>query len=59
MIFANSFRSYSIDQTIRTLQDSTKPVEKSSPTDGNQPKQRTQQHATTSSLDSLGQGRVI
>ncbi|NVZ72467.1 hypothetical protein [Pseudomonas costantinii] len=58
MMIGTTFHTYSLDHAIETTQAATKPAEKPSTTDSNQPAQNTQSQANKSSLDSLGQGRL-
>jgi hypothetical protein len=59
MIIGNSFHTYNLNNALQTIQNATKPVEKTAPINGDAPRQNTQQQDNDSSLDSLGQGQLI
>lgn len=59
MIVGTTFHTYSNQQATQTAQAPAKPMEKPSPVDGTQAAQNNRQQSHTSSLDSLGQGRLI
>lgn len=58
MIVGNSFHTHNVNRAVETTQNSVKPVEKISATDSNQSRQNKQQ-PDSSSLNSLGQGRLV
>ena len=59
MNIGNSFHTYNLNNALQTIQNAIKLVEKTAPINGDVPRQNTQQQDNTSSMDSLGQGRLI
>lgn len=46
MNIGNSFHTYNLNNALQTIQNATKPVERTAPINGDAPRQNTQQQTT-------------
>lgn len=59
MIIGSTVHTYSINQSIQSIQLPADPAKKPVTTDNNHRKQDTQSKSNSSNLDSLGQGNLL